>query len=178
MRGVAVVTIMVALGVSACSSSSTPTQPTIEPPVRFPDLKAMAGTYRLTIDLDDACSPLSSVARHRIYRAELEDRGWHFIVVGVVGGGFSEPTQLGDLFSGELNSAYKMDPRLRWNVSDSSCDVTEPLGDSTELAICGEGPLKQTGSVLSATVTGTAVLSRGGTGIGRCHGEHQFVFER
>ena len=178
MRRVAVVPIVVTLGVSACSSSATPTQPTIEPPVRFPDLKAMAGTYTLTIDLDDACSPLSGLARHRVYRAELEDRGWHFIVVGVVGGGFSEPTQLGDLFSGELNLAYKVDPRLRWNVSDLSCDVTEPLGDSTELAICGEGPLKQTGSVLSATVTGTAVLSRGGAGIGRCQGEHRFVFER
>jgi hypothetical protein len=113
-----------------------------------------------------------------VYRATLEDRGWHFILVHVVGGGFSESTQLGDLFSGELSPLYRSEPRLRWNVFDSSCDVMEPLGDSTELAICGEGPLRQTGATLFGAVTGTAVLFRGATGIGRCQGEHRFVFER
>ena len=91
----------------------------------------MAGTYALTIDLDDACSTFPPLARHRVYSATLEDRGWHFLVVGVVGGGFSEQTQIGDLFSGELSPVYKADPRLRWNTFDLGCDVKEQLADST-----------------------------------------------
>lgn len=178
-RHMAILAIMVlALGCSSCSTPSTPTQPTVDPSVRFPDLKAIAGTYTLTIDLDDACSTLPAAARHRVYSARLEDRGWHFLVVGVVGGGFSELTELGDLFSGELSPVQEVDPRLRWNVFDLSCDVKEPLADSTELALCGEGPIRQSGSSLSGALNGMAVLFRGATGLARCQGEHRFVFER
>ena len=175
---VIVATMVLALGCSSCSTPSTPTQPTVDPPVRFPDLKAMAGTYTLTIDLEDACGTLPELARHHVYSATLEDRGWHFLVVGVVGGGFSELTQLGDLFSGELSPVQKFDPRLKWNVFELGCEVKEPLADSTEFALCGDGPLKQSGSSLSGALNGTAVLFRGATGIARCQGEHRFVFER
>jgi hypothetical protein len=78
----------------------------------------------------------------------------------------------------ELSPVQKVDPRLRWNVFDLGCEVKESLADSTELALCGEGPLRQLGSSLSGALQGTAVLSRGATGLARCQGEHRFVFER
>ena len=171
-----VTTVLLALGLSACSTPTTPTDP--DPPARFPDLKAMTGSYTLTIDLDDACSAMPATARRRVYRAALEDRGWHYLVVSIVGGGFSEPTQLGDLFSGELGAVQRYDPRLKWNSFDLFCDVAEPLADGSALAVCGEGPVARSESALWGALKGYAVLSRGNVVVARCEGVHQFSFER
>ena len=168
--------VLLALALPACSTPTTPTPPA--PPARFPDLKAMTGTYTLTVDLDDSCSAMPAAARHRVYRATLEDRGWHYLVVSIVGGGFSEPTQLGDLFSGELGAVQRYDPRLKWNNFDWFCDVTEPLADGAALAVCGEGPIARSESVLSGALKGYAFISRGNAVVARCEGVHQFSFER
>ena len=138
----------------------------------------MAGSYTLTIDLDERCAALPAAARHRVYRATLEDRGWHFLVVSIVGGGFAEVTQVGDLFSGELGAVQRYDPRLKWNSFDLSCDVSEPLGDGVDLRVCGEGPVQRDESTLSGAVTGQAFVSRGSAVAARCEGVHRFSFER
>ena len=171
-------TVLLALALPACSTPTTPTQPTAAAPDRFPDLKAMTGTYTLTVDLDQSCGAMPAVARHRVYRATLEDRGWHFLVVSIVGGGFAETTQVGDLFSGELSPLQRDDPRLRWNNFDLFCDVREPLADGGELAVCGEGPVARNESALSGAVKGYAFISRGNAVVARCEGVHQFSFER
>ena len=93
--------LLLALGLSACSERTTPSSPstlTIQA-VQFSDLKALVGTYTLTVELDDSCRDFPVAAQHRTYRAELEDRGWHYLLVGLRGGGYSEATQLGELFS-------------------------------------------------------------------------------
>src|SRR5688572_5292794 len=118
--------VLLGLALSACSPPAAPT-PVSAPPDRFPDLKAMAGTYTLTIDLDESCSALPAPARHRTYDDTLEDRGWHFLVVNVAGGGFPQATEIGDLMSGQLNAFQPYDPQLRWNNSDLSCDAKERL---------------------------------------------------
>jgi hypothetical protein len=151
-------TVLLAVAPPACSNPPAPTPPS--PPVRFPDLKMMAGTCTLTIDLDDGCSAMPEAAGRRIYRATLEDRGWHYLVVSIVGGGFSEAPQVGDLFSGELGAVQRYDRRLQWNSFDLTCDVREPLVDGGELAVCGEGPIARSESVLSAAVKGYAFVSR------------------
>ena len=81
---------------------------------------AMAGTYTLTLDLDDSCSVFPAPTRQRVYRVTLEDYGWHFLVVKIVGGGFSAPEPIGDLFSGDLSPFQHVDAQLRWNSSDSA----------------------------------------------------------
>ena len=138
----------------------------------------MAGTYTLTIDLDESCSAMPAAARHRVYQAILEDRGWHFLVVSIAGGGFVEPRQVGDLFSGDLNPALHYDPRLKWNNFDLNCDVREPLAGGGELAVCGEGPIARSSALLSGAVKGYAYVSREGTVVARCEGVHRFWFER
>lgn len=169
-----VTTALLAVIVSACSTPSTPTQPSAAPRDRFPDLKAMAGTYTLTIDLDKNCSAFPATARHRVYQATLEDRGWHYLVVGIVGGGFAEPIQVGDLFSGELSPFQGYDPQIKWN----DFEVREPLSDGSELAVCGWGPIARSASALSGAVKGYAFISRGTAIVTRCEGVHQFSFER
>jgi hypothetical protein len=163
-----------------CSTQSTPTAPNAPaaPTVRFSDLKTMAGTYMLTIDLDETCSSLPAVAQQRRYRAVLEDRGWHFLVVSVIGGGFPEPVQLGDLFSGELSPLRPTEPELQWNSFDLGCDVGEPLGDIGAFTVCGRGPVTKTASGLAAKLSGHAAILRTGSTGPRCMGIHRFVFTR
>jgi hypothetical protein len=171
--------VLLALTMSGCSSpASTPTQPT-PAAARFPDLAAMAGTYTLTIDLDPArCSAMPANARHRVYRVTLEDRGWHYLVVSVAGGGFVEATQIGDLFSGDLNAFQHYDPQLRWNDFDLSEGVKEPLSDGAELWVSGYGPVAQSSALLSGAVQGYASITRGSAMVARCDGVHRFWFER
>lgn len=169
---------LIALIGSACSTQSTPTQPSAAIPERFPDLKAMAGTYTLTIDLDENCRAFPATARHRVYQATLEDRGWHYLVVGIVGGGFAEPIQVGDLFSGELSPLQHVDPQLKWNEFDVGCHAREPLSDGSELAVCGWGPIARSATALSGAVKGHAFISRGNVTVTHCEGVHQFSFDR
>ena len=170
--------VVVLAFMSGCSSPSTLTQPTAVAP-RFPDLAVMAGTYTLTVDLDPGtCSAMPANARHRVYRVTLEDRGWHFLVVKVAGGGFAEATEIGDLLSGDLNSFQHYDPQLRWNGLDLSEGVKEPLSDGTELWLSGHGPIAQSSALLSGALKGYAYVSRGNTVLARCEGVHRFWFER
>lgn len=138
----------------------------------------MAGTYTLTIDLDDVCSAMPAAARHRVYRAVLEDRGWHYLVLHVVGGGFSEPTLIGDLFSGELSPFQRFDPQLRWNSFDIGYDVSEPLGNGRTLSVWAQGPVARSASALYGALTGGASLAQSNTTVARCQGTVHFLFER
>ena len=174
-----IVLIPALIGAASCSDPSTLTGSTpAGPTVQFGDLKAMAGIYTLTIELDDSCHELPSLAWRRSYRAALEDRGWHFLVVRIDGGGFSAPIEIGDLFSGELSPLRSTQPELRWNSFDIGCDVAEPLGEFGALAVCGVGPVTRTPARLTATLTGHASVLRPGVVGGFCKGEHRFVFER
>lgn len=170
-----------ALAVAGCSSPVTPTQPTPVAPVpaRFPDLVEMAGMYTLTIDVDDSCSAIPAAARHHVYRAVLEDRGWHFLILHVVGGGFAEPTQMGDVFSGQLNPFHSVDPQLRWNVEDIGVEgKAEPLTGGRKLVMTANGPIGRSASTLYGALAGNAYIAAGNTTVAHCQGTVHFLFER
>jgi hypothetical protein len=168
---------LVALTVSACSRTGTPTAPTASPaPQReFSDLNAMAGSYVLTVQLDEACEGFPASARRRTYRATLDNRRWHFLPVGVVGGGFTELTWLGDLFSGELTLLRPTLPELQWNMGEVEFGG-EPLGDGSLLWVSGRGPVSWTASGLRAEIPGQALVTRGQAVVARCTGVHPFLF--
>ena len=147
------------------------------PAVQFSDLKALVGTYTLTVELDDSCRDFPVGARHRTYRAELEDRGWHYLLVGLRGGGYSGATHLGELFSSELSLGRSSGPQLKWNIVDTGCDIAEPLGNSGSLAVCGQGPALRSESGLDAAISGSALFFRGGAVVAQCMGAHRFRFE-
>ena len=171
--------LFLALGLSACSEGTTPSSPSTftMQAVRFSDLKALVGTYTLTVELDDSCRDFPVVAQHRTYLAELEDRGWHYLLVGLRGGGYSEATQLGELFSGELSPGRSSEPQLKWNNVDTGCDITEPLETSGSLAVCGQGSAVRIESGLDAAISGSAYFFRGGAVVAHCTGAHRFLFE-
>ena len=170
---------LVALALGACSQPLTPSAPPAGtvPPARFADLQPMVGRFILTIALDGNCSAFPPLAQVRSYRATLEDRGWHYLVVSVLGGGFAEPVQIGDLMTGELSLRIPTEPQLRWNQFEGDVDGREPLGDAGTLSLSGSGPALRTPSGFLATVTGTAFLTRDGRVSARCVGEHRFVFD-
>ena len=135
------------------------------------------GTYTLTVELDDSCRDFPVAARHRTYRAEFEDRGWHYLLVGLRGGGYSEATQLGELFSGELSLGQSSEPQLKWNNVDTGCEIAEPLGNSGSLAVCGQGLTLRSESGLDVAISGSALFFRGGEVVAQCMGAHRFLFE-
>jgi hypothetical protein len=171
--------LFLALGSSACSERTTPSSPSTftMQAVQFSDLKAVVGTYTLTVELDDSCGYFPVAAQHRTYRADLEDRGWHYLLVGLRGGGYSEVTHLGELFSSELSLGRSSGPQLKWNTVDTGCDIAEPLGNSGSLAVCGQGPAVLSESGLDAAISGSAYLLRGGAVVAQCRGAHRFLFE-
>ena len=169
--------LVLALGSPACSERITPSSPSAMQAVQFSDLKALVGTYTLTVELDDSCRDFPVAAQHRTYRAELEDRGWHYLLVGLRGGGYSEATHLGELFSGELSPGRSSEPQLKWNNVDTGCDITEPLEISGSLAVCGQGSAVRIESGLDAAISGSAYFFRGGAVVAHCTGAHRFLFE-
>ena len=82
------------LGISGPSVTTTTT------PQPSPPKPNLAGTYRLTIDVDDSCHDLPLAAKRRTYRATLEDTPYAYFTVRVVGEGFPTPTIMGDMFVG------------------------------------------------------------------------------
>ena len=168
------------LGVSACSEPTTPSSPSAPTTqaVQFADLKLLAGAYTLTVELDDSCRDFPVAAQSRTYRAELEDRGWHYLPIALRGSGYSEATHLGELFSGELFLGGSSEPQLKWNNVDVGCDIAEPLGNSESLAICGQGPALRSASGVEAAIRGDALLFRDRTVVAHCTGSHRLSFER
>lgn len=67
--------------------------------------------------------------------------------------------------------------RATRNSFDFCGDVTEPLADGSELAVCGEGPVARSEFALSGALTGYAFISRGNAVVARCEDVHQFSFE-
>ena len=139
----------------------------------------MAGAYTLTLDVDEACSAIPVAARHHVYRAVLEDRGWHFLILHVVGGGFTDPTQIGDIFSGDLSPFQRVDPQLRWNIQDIGLEgKAEPLAGGRKLVISANGPIGRGASTLYGALTGNAYVVEGTTIVTHCQGTVHFLFER
>jgi hypothetical protein len=165
--------ILVAILASACGGgSSAPTTPTQSPTTIAPSA-SFAGSYTLTVEIDEACAVVPQSERVRRYDATVDASAYAFPsdqAIRVVGGGFKEPTTMGRFFS-LGNSRFV---RLDWNEFDIGCDTLEPLRDSRELAICGSGAATASDSTISAVIAGNAAVM----GSGYCTGSHRFTFVR
>jgi hypothetical protein len=168
-----------ALLVASCNSQSRPIEPSATPSASpFADLKPLIGTFTLTIELDETCINLPPSARRRVYTVTAVDRGWHFVPISVVGGGFGAEQLLGEVFTGQLSPLRSTEPQLRWNAADIDCSVPERLDEVQSLAVCGEGPATATPSGFESLLTGVALVSRNGAVVGACTGQHRFSFVR
>ena len=159
--------------VALCGCHNPPTAPTT-PPAPASPFAGVAGNYELTIEIDDQCTQIPPALRVRRYDARLEDRGWHFLPVSVVGGGFTEPKLMADLWPPSPDGRW----RLNWNSFDAGgCDYPEPLTESRELYVCADGPVTQRDSVLAGVIQGSAFVKSSGSAL-RCSGSLQFTFVR
>jgi len=170
--------LFVAMGLSmsiwACGGGS-PTTPTAAPsPAPASPFAVVTGNYELTIEIDDKCAQIPPTLRVRRYNATLEDRGWHFLPVNVVGGGFATPVLMADLWPPSADGRW----RLAWNSFDvGGCDYPEPLPESTELYVCADGAVTLSDSMLSGAMPGSAFVKGSGSEV-RCTGSHRFTFVR
>lgn len=150
----------------------TPASPT-PAPLPVPDL---AGTYTVTIVADSACVDLPDAVKKRTYQATLESTPYEYFAISIVGGGFTQPVVVGELW-------YRTNS-LDWNNFDiEGCDgQKEPLGPSSTLMICGTAVTQAVASAITASVSGKIFVEEIVNGIPEqtsvCTGHHQFTFER
>ena len=162
------------------SLPSTPTSPS--PPPSASRFSHLLGNYALTIQIDDTCSNVPGALRLRAYDAVLEDGPFspgrlpvqrqQYMTVRVVGGGFSEPAYVADVWD-------RGDSRLQleWNEDIGGCSDPEPLTNSTQLYLCGSGPAILGDSTISGVMVGPVYIRGSGPEI-RCTGAHQFRLNR
>jgi hypothetical protein len=79
---------------SGCGSNALPSAPS---PTRESFATALAGTYALTMTLDERCSMLSKSVWN--YRAVLANGGGGYLSVQVRGDGYSEPAMVGQIYT-------------------------------------------------------------------------------
>ena len=167
----------------ACNSmlpppaAPTPAAPQPSPPTE------LAGTYALTVAADSMCVDLPQDVKKRTYSTMLAVTPNPYLAISVVGGGFTKPIGIGDLWS---------DSRINWNnfdVVNFECygGYKEPLGPSRSLTICGTGNAQAAGTTITANISGEILVEwvePDPFGVGemqrwsRCAGTHKFTFQR
>ena len=142
------------ISTSLLGCAGPPTAPSLSAPLRA----AFAGDYTLTVQIDEGCVEFES-RRVWAYRAILEDLG--YLSVRVLGGAFTEPTAVGQLYVFD-NSQFRF--------------LLDRIPASQELLIYGAGDATGTVSSISGVFRGTAsLLGRSGN---PCAGSHSFTFVR
>jgi len=151
--------MLAASSVSGCGSALPPAVPS---PARDSFATSLAGTYALTIRLDDRCSSLVKSVWN--YRAVLLNRGGGFLSVQVVGDGYSEPTMVGQMYTYADSTV-----RYIWNFQYPDSPVT-----ATQLLLYGFSDAPIRNGSLAGVISGDASTTRDGNT--RCPGGHTFAF--
>jgi hypothetical protein len=142
----------------ACDSNVGPSLP---PPTRESFATSLAGTYALTIRLDDRCSSLAKALWD--YRAVLSNAG-SYLSVQVMGNGYSEPTIVAQIYPFADSTA-----RFIWNFTYPETPVT-----ATQLLLYGSSDIPVKNGALAGAIAGDASTTRDGNT--RCSGPHAFTF--
>ena len=142
----------------ACDSN---VGPSLLPPTRESFATALAGTYALTIRLDDRCSSLAKAVWD--YRAVLSNSG-PYLSVQVVGNGYSEPTFVAQIYPFADSTA-----RFIWNFT-----YPETPASATQLLLYGSSDIPVRNGALAGAIAGDASTTRDGNS--RCPGPHAFTF--
>ena len=159
-------------------SPAAPTPAPAPPPPSSPT--DLAGTYTVSIEADGKCVDLPQDVKKRTYLATLGVTPYSYLSIFIVGGGFTRPTGVGDLWS---------DGRISWNTFDVGCgdSYREPLGTSRSLMICGTGIAQAAGATITANISGEILVEwvepdplGDGEMQGRsmCTGIHHLTFQR
>ncbi len=105
---------------AACEGPTQPARSNPPPPVIDPRpvLDSLAGSYTVTVNLSEQCAEIPLAVRQRRYQASLETTPYQYLGVRIVGGGFSDPIVIGDLWPAPDGRVT-----LSWNDFDlGGCD--------------------------------------------------------
>ena len=158
----------------ACSASPTAPSPAPSQSSAFASLPR--GYYALEVEFDESCVGFPTSLRQRHYDVVIEDPGWHYLRVRVIGGGFSMSPVIGELWVRDDARGFRWPTRLKWNEGEGDT-YEEVLTDSRHLHISGSGEMVIAESTISGALAGTASLRASGSVI-RCSGSHRFTFTR
>lgn len=173
-RGVTAIGAALLPTLLACSSSPTAPSPAPSQPSPFASLPR--GYYALEVEFDESCAGFPTSLRQRNYDVVIEDPGWHFLLVRVIGGGFTMSPVIGELWVRDESRGFRWPTRLRWNEGEGDA-YEEMLADSRHLHISGSGEMAIAESSISGALVGAASI-RGSGSVIRCSGSHRFTFTR
>ena len=169
----ALFTLCALVATGGCDSPTRPA-PIARPPYVTPEVPQgpsdLTGSYTLTIEIPDACDALPVRERLRQYVATVAKTPYSYFTVHIVGGGYAEPTVVGDIRYVVANPAI-----LDWNNFDiGGCDGwLESLPGGDTLMICGNGLAVVDDTSIVANMSASATIESGGR---RATCSHPFLF--
>jgi hypothetical protein len=159
MKRILSMIVLATFSTSGCGSDVAPSVPS---PTRDSFATALAGTYALTITLDQRCSVLAKSVWN--YRAVLSNGGGGYLSLQVIGDGYSESTTVGQVYTHADSTA-----RYIWNFQEPDSPVT-----AIQLLLYGSSDTPIRNGLLAGVIIGDASTTRDGNT--RCPGPHAFTF--
>jgi hypothetical protein len=159
MRYAPVIALLV-VGCAAAPDAPTPVATTANSRAAV-----VAGDYTLTITLDEQCRQIPTGTW--TYRAAVGNGGG-YLTVSVTGTGFSEPTDVGQLYTYPDFSV-----RFLWNFADPEFTYPDPRIYGARLLLYGASETKIVNGTMSGTIRGTAASTLDFNA--QCYGSHHFT---
>jgi hypothetical protein len=154
---------LLALLVAGCAGTAdAPTPVSTTPNSRA---AVLAGDYTLTITIDEQCTQVPT--RDWTYRATLDGTGG-YLSLSVTGAGFSERTDVGQMYTYPDFSA-----RFIWNFADPEVNYPDPRIYGARLLLYGASETKIVNGTMSGTIRGSVSTTLNFNA--QCYGLHRFT---
>ena len=153
-----VVTLLPVLG-GGCAGDST--SPSVASSTALSLATSLAGNYTLVVRVDDHCSQIAH--REWVYQATLAGGSGNFLPVNVIGGGYTEMTNVGQLYTFADSTA-----RFVWNFGADEFD--SPI-TTTRLSLYGSSDTPIRNGAISGTILGNVSTTDDHQ---PCYGAHPF----
>jgi hypothetical protein len=154
---------LIALLVVGCAGA--PDAPTPVSTTSNSRAAVLAGDYTLTITIDEQCTQVPT--RDWTYRATLDGTGG-YLSVSVTGAGFSERTDVGQMYTYPDFTA-----RFIWNFADPEVNYPDPRIYGARLLLYGASETKIVNGTMSGTIRGSVSTTLNFNA--QCYGSHRFT---
>jgi hypothetical protein len=142
-----------------CSADST--SPSATPLTAVSLAASLTGNYTLVVRVDDHCPQIT--IREWVYQVTLAGGTGNYLPVNVIGGGYSEMTNVGQMYTFADSTA-----RFVWTFGSEEFDV--PVGP-TRLSLYGSSDTMIRNGAINGTIVGYASTTDNNH---PCYGTHSF----
>lgn len=122
---------------------------------------SLTGNYTLVVRVDDRCPQIA--IREWVYRAALAGGSGNYLSVNAIGGGYSEMTNVGQMYTFADSTA-----RFVWTFGSDEFDAPTA---ATRLSLYGSSDTTVRNGEISGTISGYASTT---DDYHACYGAHQF----